>query len=270
MIGIDDVMVTALAKAIASEVGKRTARGGIENVRTALGRDPKQLALKAALEAAFERFESQHPDLPAVYLDQHFFGNRGGKVLAGFLIPGAPPTVDDLVRAWSQQLGDGKVRAPEAVASGAADFLHLFGAELREQDPYREIFNSRAFDRIAESTDEILRELRDFRVKSSTQPPAEDDDQTERAASMAPGVGTHRTRRRAARRRTRPTDPYRPHARKGLRHLPPRARSRPDTTTRAQLIRDYALLRLCSAPQASPRHRRRSRIAQRKLRPALC
>lgn len=157
MVGIDDLAL-ALARAIATEVSKRAGRGIAERTKVALGRDPGRQALQRALREALERFDTAHAVWSKSFFDQHFLESRAAPLLARMISSGDPPTSRELATAWREQFGPG-ASGIEEVEPVAAAFLRILREELRAEDEFRAVLDSRAYDAIAEAVVAIARAI---------------------------------------------------------------------------------------------------------------
>lgn len=125
-----------------------------------LGLSASKRAFKDALFKAFEQFEKQYSQWVTDYFDASFFEKEGASVLAQFLIRNGHPDASQLAVLWADSLNIQKperrafyVRELEPVA---ADFLSFLASQLMNKEELRDIYDSRAFERL----DETLQALR--------------------------------------------------------------------------------------------------------------
>jgi tetratricopeptide (TPR) repeat protein len=185
MVGIDELAL-ALAKAIGTEVSKRAGRGILDKTRAALGRDAGRQALQRAVRRALGRFDTSHAVWSTSFFDRHFLESRAAPLVARMVSTGDPPTSRELATAWREQFGPG-AGGIEEVEPVAAAFLRILREELRAEDEFRAVLDSRAFDSIAEAVVTIAERMPDpARPPAASLPASPEDRSVWRVAAAAP------------------------------------------------------------------------------------
>jgi HEAT repeat protein len=168
MLGIDDALAVAIAKAIATYAAQSAVPGMVEKLRARLGRAPEQRALKESLVAAASEFRRSHPDWADALFDEHFLTHRAAPVLARCLSATHQPTGEDLAAAYESQfaqLGEADRPHSESGLVGAAEgFLSDFQAALRTHDEFRAALDSAALDQTAKNTALLVDTVQGIRV----------------------------------------------------------------------------------------------------------
>ncbi|MDX2480186.1 MAG: ATP-binding protein [Desulfuromusa sp.] len=115
-----------------------------------LGRDSQQLAFKIALTKTYTAFSEKHPEWVGSLFDEHFITHKASPILALCVQRASRARSEDLAKAWADQFGGQDNAQSELIAT---DFLRIFNAELRKQIEFQPLFDSRALDAIAETSE---------------------------------------------------------------------------------------------------------------------
>ena len=149
--------VGGLVESISGKVLDLAVGQATPKVRAWLKRVPAQLAFKAALLQAVNRFAADHPAWAAALMDEAFFtAEDTARELERFLTRRGAPDPGRLAKAWAGRLpGVAPDRRAEATQA-LADFLRLFEDELGKQEALRPLFDSRALEKITANTEALL------------------------------------------------------------------------------------------------------------------
>jgi hypothetical protein len=126
-----------------------------DKVRTFLKREPQRLAFQVALTRAYQTFATRHPQWIAALFDSQFIAKSAAPVLAQCLLRDPRPSGEALAAIWSQHLGLTKDAQASRIVEAtivADDFLAILDTELRARDEFQQLFDSRALDTIAATT----------------------------------------------------------------------------------------------------------------------
>jgi hypothetical protein len=154
---LTEAILAAAAKKIfdvALDAGLVTAS---ESVQRWLGREPTRRAFELALGRAYRTFARAHPQWVDALFDEMLLTGRAAPVLAPCLV-GTTPDPGELANAWADGLGfEGPSRDRYVVdlMRPAAEFVGWLRAEMRMLPELRPVFDSRAWDDMASSLEEI-------------------------------------------------------------------------------------------------------------------
>jgi hypothetical protein len=166
---ISELLVGVVGKAVLGYLAQQGVKLALpeDQLRAWLGRDRTQLALQRSLARAMGTFAEQQPEWAASLFDETFLSGPAAPILARCLTPTGAPDPEELATAWATQFGTGEAARQRAVndaSTAAGEFLRLFEAELRQQDEFRPIYDSRALDSIARSAGETATALSGLRA----------------------------------------------------------------------------------------------------------
>jgi HEAT repeat protein len=155
---IETLVLTAIADAA---IGYLT-ESGMEKVSEKFLSDSKKRAFGRALSVAIAKLEAEHPEWVLALFDANFFSKEGAPVIAQFLIRDGKPDASELAKLWADSMGlKGEKRTARVreLEPAAADFLQNLAQALKTEPELSELYDSRAFERIAESAEAIHRAL---------------------------------------------------------------------------------------------------------------
>jgi hypothetical protein len=138
-------LFSAVAEAVLSHALQRLDLA--DRVREWLKRDPARLAYQKALARAYAAFARQYPELTASLFDEFFLKTKAAPELARQLTRHRHPDPAQLARLWAESLpGSLSQRHAAHIARAAADFLHWLESELKAEQVFQPLFDSRALE----------------------------------------------------------------------------------------------------------------------------
>ena len=158
--GIGEAALVAIARKLAARLSEPAMKTLEARVRLRLGRTPSEIAIREALGeaiAAFSAVDTEH--MAHALFDEHFFRHRARDALLRALDPFGPLPVDELADAWRDQFRFTDPTNDVFLVPACETFLMLFRHAVRNQDEFREVFDSARIDAIHEKIDRITLDL---------------------------------------------------------------------------------------------------------------
>jgi hypothetical protein len=128
-------------------------------VRDWLKRDPAKLAFQKALARSYAAFARHYPDYVASLFDESFLTKEATPEISKLLIRNQHPDPAALAQLWGQSLGANADFAKRATKP-ASDFLTWLDAELKGEQVFQPLYDSRALDGIEAGIENLTLELR--------------------------------------------------------------------------------------------------------------
>ncbi len=127
-----------------------------ETLKTWLKRDPAKLAFQKALARAYAAFARQYPEYAASLFDQSFLSKEAVPEISKLLIRSQHPDPALLAHAWGISIGfDTHSEFCKRATKPASDFLSWLEAELKAEQAFQALFDSRTLDSLPKIEAEI-------------------------------------------------------------------------------------------------------------------
>lgn len=172
-----EALALAVASAVIQYLVDKTDL--LENVRGWLKRDPTSLAYQRALLRAYAAFARSDPALAKSFFDETFLTSAAVPELAKQLTRHEHANGAELARLWAAALYADALAEQRAawatdvpVMNACANFLQWLEAELKREQVFLPLFDSRALDALETKVDELTRALtaqRDEAMKRAEQ-----------------------------------------------------------------------------------------------------
>ena len=134
-----------------------------ETLKTWLKRDPAKLAFQKALARTYAAFARQYPEYAASLFDQSFLNKEAIPEISKLLIRSQHPDPALLAQAWGESIGfDIHSEFCKRATKPASDFLAWLEAELKAEQAFQALFDSRALDslpRLEAEIEKLTKEL---------------------------------------------------------------------------------------------------------------
>lgn len=134
----------------------------LSRIKDQRGLELAKLAYKIALGRAYKHFKSEYPEFAKSLFEEDLLETSGAPILVRLLERGSEVIPSDLATIWSAQLGGNEKTRDEnriRFQEPASFFLESLDSELRKRDEIRTLFVSRDFDQMAQSTNEMRRQI---------------------------------------------------------------------------------------------------------------
>ncbi len=145
-----EATLSAIAGAVFNYVIQETNVG--DQVRQALGREPKRLAFQRALRTAIEGLEHEYSGWVASLFDGSFLEREGAPILAQLLIRDGRPDPSELAVRWADSLNvqqtERRTALTREVEPVAAYFLDSLADALLAEPDLQDLNNSRALEQL--------------------------------------------------------------------------------------------------------------------------
>ncbi|MBC7879597.1 MAG: ATP-binding protein [Anaerolineales bacterium] len=125
-----------------------------ETLKTWLKRDPAKLAFQKALARAYTAFVRQYPDYANSLFDKTFLTGKAVPEISKLLIRNQYPDPALLAQIWAKSIG-AKPEFASKTTKPMADFLLWLEAELKAEQAFQALFDSRALDSLPHIEAEI-------------------------------------------------------------------------------------------------------------------
>ncbi|MBK9207885.1 MAG: ATP-binding protein [Anaerolineales bacterium] len=135
----------------------------VKSLKTWLKRDLATMAFQKALARAYAAFARQHPEYAASLFDQSFLSKAAVPEISKLLIRTQHPDPALLAQAWGESIGfDTHSDFCKRATKPASDFLLWLEAELKTEQAFQALFDSRALDslpRLEAEIEKLTKEL---------------------------------------------------------------------------------------------------------------
>ncbi len=152
-----EAALSAVAGAVFNYVLRETNVG--DQVRRALGREPKRVAFERALGAAVRSLEREHSGWVASLFDASFLESEGAPILAQLLIRDGRPDPSELAVRWADSLNVQQTERRTALTRElepvAAYFLDSLADALMAEPELQDLNNSRALEQLSSNVQAI-------------------------------------------------------------------------------------------------------------------
>ena len=146
-----DKLIETVAKAVLTEAITHLAP--VSRLSEWLGGDAAELAYQKSLARAYTAFARQYPELTASLFNKSFLADEVAPELAKLLTRHEKPDPAHLASLWAEsivaQVGDWRPRVDrrrKAAVRPATDFLGWLEAELKAEEAFQPLFDSRALE----------------------------------------------------------------------------------------------------------------------------
>jgi hypothetical protein len=134
-----------------------------ETLKTWLKREPAKLAFQKALARTYAAFARQYPEYAASLFDQSFLSKEAVPEISKLLIRSQHPDPALLAQAWGRSIGfEAHSEFCKRAIKPASDFLAWLEAELKAEQAFQALFDSRALDslpRLEAEIEKLTKEL---------------------------------------------------------------------------------------------------------------
>ena len=159
---LTDVVISRIVDAILGLVIEQAKLG--ENVRKWLGFDPAKLAFKKSFVRAYTTFVRHYPELVAELFNKSFLTKEATHELAKLLTRSDSPNPVTLATLWYKSLFSNldAQNVDKKYIEASAQWLGWLEAELKTEEVFRPIFNSRELEtlpRLEEKIDRLAQTL---------------------------------------------------------------------------------------------------------------